>query len=52
VANANEAATKAAHWHVGVSADDGVARAMEQIAAAAAQARVTGREVVPEFMRG
>ncbi len=52
VANANEAATKAAHWHVGASADDGVARAMEQIAAAAAQSRATGREVMPEFMRG
>lgn len=52
VANANEAASRAAHWHVGASADDGVARAMEQIAAAAAQSRATGREVVPEFMRG
>jgi HAD superfamily hydrolase (TIGR01484 family) len=52
VANANEAATKAARWHVGASADDGVARAMEQIAAAAEQSRATGREVMPEFMRG
>ena len=51
VANANEAATRAARWHVGASADDGVARAMEQIAAAARESRELGREVAPAFMR-
>lgn len=51
VANANEAATRAARWHVGASADDGVARAMEQIAAAARESCELGREVEPAFMR-
>lgn len=51
VANANEAATRAARWHVGASADDGVARAMEQIAAAARESRELGREAAPAFMR-
>lgn len=45
VANANEAVTAAAHWHIGAAADDAVAGALHQIAACAA----TGE--MPPFMR-
>ena len=51
VANANPAASRAARWHVGASADFGVARALEQIAEAARLSREVGREVLPAFMR-
>lgn len=46
VANARPAAAAAARWHVGACEDDGVAKAMEQIAQAA------HRGELPEFMRG
>lgn len=46
VANARPKAAAAARWHVGACEDDGVAKAMEQIA----QAAHTGG--VPAFMRG
>ena len=45
VANANEAVTAAARWHIGAAADDTVAGALHQIAACAA----TGE--MPPFMR-
>ena len=45
VANANEAVTAAARWHIGAAADDAVAAALHQIAACAA----TGE--MPSFMR-
>ena len=45
VANANEAVTAAARWHIGAAADDAVAGALHQIAACAA----TGE--MPPFMR-
>ena len=51
VANANPAASRAARWHVGASADFGVARALEQIAEADRLSHATGREVLPAFMR-
>ena len=52
VANANENATAAARWHVGASADDGVAIALEQIAEAARLCNERGTEdVLPSFMR-
>ena len=44
VANANEAVTRAARWHIGAAADDAVADALLEIAACAA----TGR--MPSFM--
>ena len=51
VANANENAAKAARWHVGASADDGVAIALEQIAEAARLCNERGTEdVLPAFM--
>ena len=51
VANANEAATRAARWHVGASADDGVAIALEQIAEAARLCNERGTEdILPAFM--
>ena len=50
VANAVPEVLAAARWHVGASADDGVAIALEQIAAAARQMRETGVEVLPAFM--
>lgn len=51
VANATPDALEAARWHVGASADDGVAVALEQIAEAACQTRDTGIDVLPAFMR-
>lgn len=45
VANANEAVTAAARWHIGAAADDAVAEALHQIAACAA----TGE--MPSLMR-
>ena len=45
VANANEAVTAAARWHISAAADDAVAGALHQIAACAA----TGE--MPPFMR-
>ena len=45
VANANEAVTAAARWHIGAAADDAVAGALHQIAVCAA----TGE--MPPFMR-
>ena len=52
VANANENATRAARWHVGASAEDGVAIALEQIAEAARLCRERQTEdVLPAFMR-
>lgn len=51
VANANENATAAARWHVGASADDGVAIALEQIAEAARLCNEQGTEdILPAFM--
>ena len=51
VANANENAARAARWHVGASADDGVAIALEQIAEAARLCNERGTEdVLPAFM--
>ena len=50
VANATQDVLAAAHWHVGASADDGVAIALEQIAAAARTFRETGEETTPAFM--
>lgn len=51
VANANENAAKAARWHVGASAKDGVAIALEQIAEAARLCNERGTEdVMPAFM--
>lgn len=51
VANATPEAQAAARWHVGASADDGVAVALEQIAAAAREAQASGTDVLPAFMR-
>lgn len=51
VANANENARRAARWHVGASADDGVAIALEQIAEAGRIYNETGEDVLPAFMR-
>ena len=45
VANANEAVTAAARWHIGAAADDAVAEALHQSAACA----TTGE--MPPFMR-
>lgn len=51
VANANENAKAAARWHVGTSADDGVAIALEQIAEAARLCNEQGTEdILPAFM--
>lgn len=51
VANANDNAKAAARWHVGASADDGVAIALEQIAEAARLCNERGTEdVLPAFM--
>lgn len=46
VANATPAAAAAATWHIGACADDGVAKALEQIAQAAQT------DTVPKFMNG
>ncbi|MBR3318818.1 MAG: HAD family phosphatase [Atopobiaceae bacterium] len=52
MANANENAKAAARWHVGASADDGVAIALEQIAEAARLCNEQGREdILPAFMQ-
>lgn len=52
VANANDNAKSAARWHIGASADDGVAIALEQIAEAARTCYAQGTEdVLPAFMR-
>lgn len=51
VANAVPAAADAARWHVGASAEDGVAEALEQIAQAARKAREDGVDALPSFMR-
>ncbi len=51
VANASKEASEAAHWHVGASADDGVAIALEQIAEAGRVFNETGDDVLPAFMR-
>ncbi|MDO4796501.1 MAG: HAD family hydrolase [Coriobacteriales bacterium] len=51
VANANDNAKAAARWHIGASADDGVAIALEQIAEAARLCNERGTEdVMPAFM--
>lgn len=50
VANATPEAAAAARWHVGASAEDGVAVALEQIAEAARQTRESGVDVLPAFM--
>ena len=51
VANANENATRAARWHIGASAEDGVAIALEQIAEAARLCNEQGTEdILPAFM--
>ena len=51
MANANDNARRAARWHVGASAEDGVAIALEQIAEAARIYNETGEDVPPAFMR-
>ena len=51
VANATPEAQAAARWHVGASADDGVAIALEQIAEAARMTQESGHEVLPSFMQ-
>lgn len=51
VANAAPEVLAAARWHVGASADDGVAKALEQIAEAARQTQATGVDTLPAFMR-
>lgn len=52
VANANENAAAAARWHVGASAEDGVAIALEQVAEAARLCNERGTEdILPAFMR-
>ncbi len=51
VANATPDAAAAARWHVGASADDGVAIALEQIAEATRATRETGCDTLPAFMR-
>ena len=51
VANANANASAAARWHVGASAEDGVAVALEQIADAARRHNETGEDALPAFMR-
>ena len=50
VANATPEATAAARWHIGASADDGVAIALEQIAEAARITQETGIDTLPAFM--
>lgn len=51
MANANDNAKAAARWHVGASADDGVAIALEQIAEAARLCNEQGTEdILPAFM--
>ena len=51
MANANDNAKAAARWHVGASADDGVAIALEQIAEAARLCNERGTEdILPAFM--
>lgn len=51
MANANDNAKAAARWHVGTSADDGVAIALEQIAEAARICNERGTEdILPAFM--
>ena len=50
VANATPDAAAAARWHVGASADDGVAMALEQIAEAARLSAATDTDVLPAFM--
>ena len=52
MANANDNAKAAARWHVGASADDGVAIALEQIAEAARLCNERGVEdILPAFMQ-
>lgn len=51
VANATPDALAAARWHVGASADDGVAVALEQIAQAARQSQKSGADILPAFAR-
>lgn len=52
VANANDRAKQAARWHIGASADDGVAIALEQIAEAARLCNEQGTEdILPAFMQ-
>lgn len=52
VANANDNAKAAARWHIGASAEDGVAIALEQIAEAARLCNERGTEdILPAFMR-
>lgn len=51
VANATPDALTAARWHVGASADDGVAVALEQIAQAARQSQKSGADILPAFAR-
>ena len=51
VANATPEAAEAARWHVGASAADGVAIALEQIAAAARRAQETDTDILPAFMQ-
>lgn len=52
VANANDNAKAVARWHVGASAEDGVAIALEQIAEAARLCNEQGTEdILPAFMR-
>ena len=51
MANANDNAKVAARWHVGASADDGVAIALEQIAEAARLCNEQGTDdILPAFM--
>ena len=51
MANANDNAKAAARWHVGASADDGVAIALEQIADAARLCNEQDRDdILPAFM--
>jgi hydroxymethylpyrimidine pyrophosphatase-like HAD family hydrolase len=52
MANANDNVKAVARWHVGASADDGVAVALEQIAEAARLCNERGTEdILPAFMR-
>ena len=50
VANADPEIQAHARWHIGASAEDGVAIALEQIAEAARFSRERGTEVPPAFM--
>ncbi|MGI6756064.1 MAG: HAD family hydrolase [Atopobiaceae bacterium] len=51
VANANKNAAAAARWHIGASAEDGVAKALQDIAYAAQQSQRTGADTLPTFMQ-